>query len=110
MNLLMMLELANRPWVVVQDPQRKRAGNPKPNNRLANEAKRAKAYAKYSAAAKGEWVTPAMLAIRMGMDRSCVSETLRGWHKAGTVEKRTFNNEPYHHKKGFEFLFIKEQP
>jgi len=45
------------------------------------------------------------LAIRMGMDRSCVSETLRGWYKAGTVEKRPVSNEPYNRRKGWEWRF-----
>lgn len=106
MNLYQMIELANRPWVVQPDPPKKRKGPSNLCNTMANKARSAIAIAKYKAAFQGEeWVQTTVLCQRLKMDRGCVCEALRKWERKGIVEHRNFNDEPYHHKRGYEWRF-----
>lgn len=108
MNLLTMLELANKPWTKPEPAKRKKSAPSDECNRMANEAKRNIALNKYRKAfGLDHWVQTTVLADRLKMDRGCISETLRKWEKLGFVEHRNFNNEPYHYKKGFEWRFLK---
>ena len=103
MNLLQMLELANKPIVRTHVPRKPRSGNPSPKHVNANRAKHEKTVAKYKAVMK-DWLPTVIIEERLGMGRGTVLPVLVKWEKRGLVEKRPAG-EPFNRSKGYEWRF-----
>jgi hypothetical protein len=123
MNLLEMLEAANRPWTL-PNTQGPRDKPPKPEavpspprkaktpaqikaSENANAKKQEQAYSLYKEHAHGTWVGTRVLEVRMGRGRSSVLDVLRKWEALGHVESRYVDEVNYNRNKGLEWRFLK---
>ena len=104
MNLLSMLELANKPIVRTYVPRKSRSGNPSPKHVNANRAKHERTLAKYKAVMRDYWLPTVVIEERMGMNRGTVLPVLSKWEKKGIVERRPVG-EKFNRRNGYEWRF-----
>lgn len=94
-----------------KDKPRTGKGNPNPDNRAANLAKRAAADAAYKAILEKGWIRTRDLEVKMGYYQGTALPWLRGREKQGLVESRKVGGEEGHNRsKGFEWRWINKRP
>ena len=104
MNLLKMLELANKPIVSEFKPRKPRSGNKSPQHVLANHAKRTQTLERYKAVATSEWTSTREFETRLDMVRSSCLPVLRKWEQLGIVESRPIGTG-FNRRHGIEWRF-----
>ena len=104
MNLLKMLELANKPIVGEFKPRKPRSGNKSPQHVLANRAKRVQTIERYKAAVTSEWTSTREFETRLGKSRSTVLPVMRKWEQLGIVESRLIGTG-FNRRHGIEWRF-----
>ena len=66
-------------------------------------ARHTTAVAKYRDAVGPHWVTTAMVALRLGMERMSIFKQLVKYHELGILERRPLGGETYNHHTGWEW-------
>ena len=107
MNLLKMLESANKPVVSACKPRKPRSGNKSPQHVLANRAKRAQAIEHYKAVVTSTWTATREFETRLGMARSSCLPVLRKWEQLGIMESRPIGTG-FNRRHGIEWRFKDE--
>ena len=103
MNLLQMLELANKPIVRTHVPRKPRSGNPSPKHVTANRVKHEMTLAKYRTVMK-DWLPTVIIEERLGLNKGSVLPVLTNWERRGLVERRPIG-EAFNRRKGYEWRF-----
>lgn len=90
----------------VEGPMKPRAGNPKPNHQLANDAKIAAARKRYKDVMGDEWVPTKTIESRLGKGRSTAYDTLMKFVERGELMRRPLDGKPYNRRSGYEWRWI----
>lgn len=87
-------------------PGFRRVTNPKPVQ--ASESHHAKTIARYRAVMGDDWLATKDIENRLGVGRSCITDTLLAWLAKGIVERRKpCPDREWNRKRGYEWRFSK---